>query len=79
MLKKRLQGLGNDPKDTDEILAIVDKEVPAQETSQLGDRTIDWISKVSSKALKGIGTIAKEVSSSLLANLICQYYGIPPM
>lgn len=78
-LKKKLQELGIDPADTDEILGIVDKEVDTLETKKLGDRTIDWISKVSGKALKGIGNIAKEVSSSLLANLVCQYFGIPPM
>jgi len=38
-----------------------------------------WIANVSGKALKGVGAIAKEVTSSLLANLLSQYIGIPPL
>ncbi len=73
----KLKGLGVEDKDINELEAIIDSETPDYTTQTLGHKTIDWITNVSGKALKGIGGIAKEVTSSLLANLIMQYFGIP--
>ncbi|RZK10433.1 MAG: hypothetical protein EOO46_10760 [Flavobacterium sp.] len=78
-LVSKLKSLGIDQGDIEEIEAIVLEEKPDQENKKLGNKTIDWISKVSGKALKGAGGIAKEVTSSLLANLLMQYFGIPPI
>lgn len=76
---QKLKELGIDSSDIEELNTIVDEEVPDNEKKQLGHKAIDWISKVSGKALKGIGSIAKEVSSSVLAHIIMQYFGIPPL
>lgn len=76
-LIKKFQELGIDTVDIEEINQIVDEEVHSKEAKKLGNKTIDWISKVSGKALKGAGSIAKEVTSSLLANILMQYFGIP--
>lgn len=78
-LNKKLQELGIDQTDVQELNIIFEEEIPTMENEKLGNKTIDWISKVSGKALKGIGSIAKEVTSSLLANMIMQYFGIPPI
>lgn len=76
-LNKNFQELGIDPTDIDEVNRIVDEETESFETKKLGNKAIDWITNVSGKALKGVGSIAKDVTSSLLANLLKQYYGIP--
>lgn len=78
-LIKKLRELGIDNTDVEEINQIVDEEADSQESKKLGNKTIDWITKVSGKALKGVGSIAKEVSSSMLAQLLMQYFGIPPI
>lgn len=76
-LTTKLQELGIDADDIEEINTILDEEKSSFENKKLGNKTIDWISKVSGKALKGIGSIATGVTSSLLANLLMQYFGIP--
>jgi hypothetical protein len=73
-LSKQLSDQGVDTADITELHSIVREEVP--DNGSLGNRTIDWILKVSGKALKGIGKIATGVSSNLLATLIKGYYGI---
>jgi hypothetical protein len=78
-LTSKLKDLGIDPTDIEELNTIVEEEAPDVENKKLGNKTIDWISKVSGKALKGVGSIAKEVTSSLLANILMQYFGIPPI
>lgn len=78
-LTKKFQELGIDTADIEEINEIVDEEAESQESKKLGNKTIDWITKVSGKALKGIGSIAKEVTSSMLAQILMQYFGIPPI
>ena len=78
-LNKKLNELGIDANDIEELNAIVAEEEPDFENRKLGNKSIDWISKISGKALKGVGGIAKEVTSSLLANILMQYFGIPPM
>lgn len=78
-LNESLKRLGVDAEDIEELNAIVVEEVPDSENKRLGNKTVDWISEVSGKALKGVGGIAKEVTSSLLANLLMQYFGIPPI
>jgi len=77
-LNKQLRTLGIDAADIEEINKIVDIEIPVEQSTTLGDSTIDWITKVSGKALKGVGSITKEVTSSLLANILMQYFGIAP-
>ncbi|WP_281298846.1 hypothetical protein [Flavobacterium limnophilum] len=77
-LVKKLEELNIDEEDIKEIIQIIEEEESTIiENINLGDNTIDWITKVSGKALKGVGSIAKEVTSSLLANLFLQYFGIP--
>lgn len=77
-LSKKLEELKIDREDIKEINQIIDKEAASIiENNNLGDSTIEWITKVTGKALKGVGSIAKEVTSSLLANLLMQYFGIP--
>jgi len=77
-LSKKLEELKIDEEDIKEINQIIDKEEAAIiKNNNLGDSTIEWITKVTGKALKGVGSIAKEVTSSLLANLLLQYFGIP--
>jgi len=77
-LSKKLEELKIDREDIKEINQIIDKEEASIiENNNLGDSTIEWITKVTGKALKGVGSIAKEVTSSLLANLLMQYFGIP--
>lgn len=76
-LTEKLQELGIDTDDIGEINKILDEEKSSFETKKLGNKTVDWISKISGKALKGIGSIATGVTSSLLANLLMQYFGIP--
>ena len=78
-LTKKFQELGIDTADIEEINQIVEDEADSQESKKLGNKTIDWITKVSGKALKGIGSIAKEVTSSMLAQFLMQYFGIPPI
>lgn len=78
-LTKKFQELGIDTADIEEINQIIDDEADSTESKKLGNKTIDWIIKVSGKALKGVGSIAKEVSSSMLAQLLMQYFGIPPI
>lgn len=78
-LTKKFQQLGIDTVDIEEIKEIVEVEAATHENKKLGNKTIDWISKISGKALKGAGSIAKEVTSSLLANILMQYFGIPPI
>jgi hypothetical protein len=78
-LNQKLKQLGVDTSDIEELNEIVEEEVPNHENKKLGNKTVDWITKVSGKALKGVGSIAKEVTSSLLANLLMQYLGIPPI
>jgi hypothetical protein len=78
-LNKKLANLGIDKADIQEINEIVDEEATSCADNQLGNKAIDWILKVSGKALKGIGSIAKEVTSAMLAHLLMQYFGIPPV
>lgn len=78
-LTKKFQELGIDTADIEEINQIVDEEADSEESKKLGNKTVDWITKVSGKALKGIGSIAKEVTSSMLAQFLMQYFGIPPI
>lgn len=73
-LQKSLEEHGIDEEDIKELKTIVDAEKP--EGATLGNKSIDWIMKVSGKALKGIGKIATGVSSNLLATWIKGYYHI---
>lgn len=72
-----LKSLGVEDSDIVEINQIIEEEADSFETKSLGDKSIDWITKVSGKALKGIGSISKGVTSSVLADLVKQYFGIP--
>lgn len=78
-LTKKFQELGIDTADIEEINQIVEEEADSQDSKKLGNKTIDWITKVSGKVLKGVGSIAKEVTSSMLAQFLMQYFGIPPI
>lgn len=78
-LTKKFQELGIDTADIEEINQIIEEEADSQDSKKLGNKTIDWITKVSGKALKGVGSIAKEVTSSMLAHFLMQYFGIPPV
>lgn len=76
-LTNELKKLGIDSDDIEEIHQIVEEEADSFETKSLGEKTIDWVTKVSGKALKGVGSIAKGATSSVLADLVKQYFGIP--
>ncbi|MGJ1525560.1 hypothetical protein ACR79H_07865 [Sphingobacterium spiritivorum] len=76
-LADALKRLGIDSDDIDEIHEIVKEEADSFKTKSLGDKTIDWITKVSGKALKGVGSIAKGATSSVLADLVKKYFDIP--
>ncbi len=78
-LNSKLKELGIDSDDIIELNELIDVEAPDLEKKKLGNKTVDWISKVSGKALKGVGNITKEVTSSVLAHIIMQYFGIPPL
>jgi len=79
-LNNKLQELGIDTTDIEELNEIIEEEkLPSLQNKKLGNKSIDWITKVSGKALKGAGSIAKEVTSSLLANILMQYLGLPPI
>jgi hypothetical protein len=79
-LNNKLRELGIDTTDIEELNEIIEEEkLPSVENKKLGNKSIDWITRVSGKALKGVGSIAKEVTSSLLANILMQYLGIPPI
>jgi hypothetical protein len=75
-LHESLRSLGIDEHDIMEIIEIVQSELPNQEKKRLGNKAIDWISKITGKALKGMGSIASNISSDILSNIITQYYGL---
>jgi hypothetical protein len=76
-LQKELRSTGIDEEDIKEITEIVATEEPNQEKSLLGQKSNSWISRIVNKSLNGIGRIATDISSNLLASLIKQYYGMP--
>lgn len=76
-LADEFKKLGIEQEDIQEIQQIVEEESDSFETKSLGDKAIDWITKVSGKALKGVGSIAKGATSSVLADLVKQYFDIP--
>ena len=79
-LNNKLQELGIDTADIEKLNEIIEEEkLPSLQNKKLGNKSIDWITKVSGKALKGVGSIAKNVTSSLLANILMQFLGIPPI
>lgn len=75
-LKKKLLNDGIDSEDVKEIEEVLQNEKPDYENKRLGARAIEWIKKVSGKALQGVGKIATSVSSSVLAEYLKQYYGL---
>jgi hypothetical protein len=75
-LNQVLSEQGIDPEDISEVNEIVKTEEPDRENKRLGKRAIEWISKVSVKALMGAGKIATTVSSTLLAEYLKHYYGL---
>ena len=75
-LSERLRKDGIDEADIVEIAEIVQSEQPDPEKKTLGDRAINWIGKVSMKALSGVGKIATSVSSAVLAEYLKQFYGL---
>jgi hypothetical protein len=76
-LEKELRKQGLEETDIEEIREIVTNEKPNLENNRLGEKSNSWISKITNKALNGIGKIATGVSSNLLATLVKQYYGMP--
>jgi hypothetical protein len=73
-LQRTLTDHGIEEADISELKTIVETEKP--ENATLGDKAIEWVTKISSKVLKGIGKIATGVSSNLLAAWIKSYYGL---
>jgi hypothetical protein len=73
-LRKTLLHHGIDESEVNDLRAIVDNEKP--DGDKVGPKALDWILKVSGKAIQGVGKIATGVSSALLASLIKGYFGI---
>jgi hypothetical protein len=75
-LNNALSEKGVDQEDIKELNEIVTTEKPDPDKNILGQRAIEWIQKITGKALSGIGKIAVHVSSDLLAAYLKQYYGM---
>jgi AbiTii len=75
-LMQAMSELGIDDNDVEELKKIVVSEQPDYEKKTLGSQAISWITKITGKALSGVGKIAIKVSSSVLAEYIKQYYGL---
>lgn len=73
-LKDTLLMAGIDQSDVNELQPIIEEE--NLENNKLGHKTLDWILKISGKALQGVGKIATGVSSNLLATWIKSFYGM---
>jgi hypothetical protein len=75
-LREKLTNDGIEVDDVKEIEEIVKTEQPDFEHKRLGNKAIGWITKVSGKALAGVGKIATTVSSTVLAEYLKHYYGL---
>ncbi len=75
-LKKELLNHGIEENDISELNKIITSEEPNREHNRLGVKSIDWISNIIKKSLNGVGKIASGISSTILAELIKQYYGM---
>lgn len=73
-LRNALKGYGVEESDIKELKTIVDND--SAEGDKIGSKTLDWILKVSGKAIQGVGKIAIGVTSALLATLIKGYIGL---
>lgn len=75
-LSEYLEGIGVVEEDRNELLTIVDAELPDQSTGRFGNKVNEWITKMLSKALEGTWNIAKETAVSILSDAVKKYYGI---
>lgn len=73
-LSKTLLDHGIEEADISKLKAIVETEKP--DGSKFGSKALDWITKVSGKAIQGVGKITTGVSSNLLATWIRSFYGM---
>ncbi len=75
-LSEYLEGIGVAEEDRNELLTIVETELPDQSTGRFGNKVNQWITKMLSKALEGTWNIAKETAVSVLSDAVKKYYGI---
>ena len=62
--------------DYDELIEIIDTEIPDKKTGNLGNKVNGWIQKMIGKALDGSWQIGIGTAGNLLYELIQSYYGL---
>jgi hypothetical protein len=72
--QKRLQDMGVEPDDIQEISEIVQTEQP--DGSHLGPKTSSWIGKMVAKTLSGASKIGIGAAGNLLATAVKLYFGL---
>ncbi|WP_018616604.1 hypothetical protein [Segetibacter koreensis] len=75
-LKRVLKNCGVKEVDINELLEVIDTEIPNPEKGTFGYMVNLWIGKMINKALDGSWEVAIGAAGSLLADAIQSYYGI---
>lgn len=78
-LVQKLSESGVAQEDSDELIKIIDTEIPDKKTDKFGSKVNDWIQKMIGKALNGGWQIGIGTAGNLLADLIKSYYGLKLM
>lgn len=75
LLRKDLESHNVDHEDIDQLLKIIDTEVPVSKDS-FGDKVNKWIYTMMGKAMDGSWKVGIGAAGGLLARAIANYYGI---
>jgi hypothetical protein len=75
-LKQKLSQNGIAPEDVDELINIIDTELPDNTTGVFGQPVQKWTQKMLGKAVDGSWQIGLGAAGNLLTELLKAYYGI---
>lgn len=77
-LARTLEDAGVKKSDITQLKKAIDDDPAPQDSTCLGPRVADWLSKMVGKAASGGWDIGAGAAATLLASAIAQYYGITP-
>lgn len=75
-LKKTLKDYGIKENDINELLEVIDTEIPNSEKGTFGYKVNLWIGKMINRALDGSWQVAIGAAGSFLADAVQSYYGM---